>query len=234
MDNKRTQRNIIFSGIWVIWTISLIAFWRYRMAGEFLIILILIFSIIIYSMTLRLKKTAMFSRKTETPKAAEPITTVITEEKKPTPEQRLYTIIAKGTVFQGDINVDGDIQIWGKVSGNINVKDGVIRVMHAGQVEGELTAPDIIIDGLVKGICAANNLDILEHGELRGTSRCGSMSIKRGGIFTGQSEQVEHQAKAVAQQRVVSIKEGTNTNTNKDNKDKVIAPVENQLKENKK
>lgn len=171
----------------------------------------------------------MFSRKTETPKAAEPVAPVITEEKKPMPEQKLYTIIAKGTVFQGDINVEGDIQIWGKVVGNINVKDGVIRVMHAGQVEGELTAPDIIIDGLVKGICAANNLDILEHGELRGTSRCGSMSIKRGGIFTGQSEQVEHQAKSVAQQRVVSIKENTNVN-----KDKVIAPVENQLKENKK
>lgn len=55
------------------------------------------------------------------------------EEKKPMPEQKLYTIIAKGTVFQGDINVDGDIQIWGKISGNINVKDGVIRVMHAGR-----------------------------------------------------------------------------------------------------
>ncbi|HCH51726.1 MAG TPA: hypothetical protein DEV59_13710 [Proteus sp.] len=229
MDNKRTQQNIIFSGIWIIWVIALIAFWRYKIAGEFLIILILIFSIIIYSMTLRLKKTAMFSRKTETPKAAEPITTVINEEKKPMPEQRLYTIIAKGTVFQGDINVEGDIQIWGKVAGNINVKDGVIRVMHAGQVEGELAAPDIIIDGFVKGICAANNLDILEHGELRGTSRCGSMSIKRGGIFTGQSEQVEHQAKAVAQQRVVSIKEGAHTNKEKD-----VAPVETPLKENKK
>ncbi|MBG6029601.1 polymer-forming cytoskeletal protein [Proteus hauseri] len=229
MENKRTLRNIIFSGIWIIWTLALIAFWRYQMAGEFLIILILIFSITIYSMTLRLKKTAMFSRKTETPKAAEPVAPVITEEKKPMPEQKLYTIIAKGTVFQGDINVEGDIQIWGKVAGNINVKDGVIRVMHAGQVEGELTAPDIIIDGFVKGICAANNLDILEHGELRGTSRCGSMSIKRGGIFTGQSEQVEHQAKSVAQQRVVSIKESSNAN-----KDKVIAPVENQLKENKK
>lgn len=229
MDNRRTQQNIIFSGIWIIWVIALIAFWRYRIAGEFLIILILIFSIIIYSMTMRLKKTAMFSRKTEAPKVAEPITTVISEEKKPAPEQRLYTIIAKGTVFQGDINVEGDIQIWGKVAGNIKVKDGVIRVMHAGQVEGELSAPDIIIDGFVKGICAANNLDILEHGELRGTSRCGSMSIKRGGIFTGQSEQVENQAKAVAQQRVVSIKEGANTNKEKD-----AAPVETPLKENKK
>ena len=142
----------------------------------------------------------MFSRKTETPKAAEPIAPVMAEEKKPMPEQKLYTIIAKGTVFQGDINVDGDIQIWGKISGNI----------------------------IVKGICAANNLDILEHGELRGTSRCGSMSIKRGGVFTGQSEQVEHQAKAVAQQRVVSIKEGT-VNTNKES-----VTAESKLKENKK
>ena len=42
----------------------------------------------------------MFSRKTETPKAAEPIAPVVSEEKKPMPEQKLYTIIAKGTVFQ--------------------------------------------------------------------------------------------------------------------------------------
>lgn len=72
-----------------MWTLALIAFWRSKMAGEFLIILILIFSIIIYSMTLRLKKVAMFSRKTETPKTAEPVAPVITEEKKPMPEQKV-------------------------------------------------------------------------------------------------------------------------------------------------
>lgn len=219
MDNKQIQQNIIFTGIWIVWGLALIAYWRNKMAGEGIIVLIFFFCLIIYYTNLRLKKIAMFSRKTETPKAVtvEPIAPVVTEDKKPTPvpEQKMYTIIAKGTLFQGDITVEGDIQIWGKVTGNINVKDGVIRIMHAGQVEGELTAPDIIIDGFVDGICAANNLDILEHGELRGTSRCGSMSIKRGGVFTGQSEQVQSQAKSVAQQRVVSIKESAQVNKDK-------------------
>lgn len=231
MNNKQILQHIIFSGIWIIWTLTLFAFWLDKLTGELLFLLILILSVVIYSITLRFKKIAMFSRKTETSKVIEPVTPIVvaTEETKPIAEQKLYTVIAKGTAFHGDITLEGDIQIWGKVTGNINVKDGVIRIMHAGQVEGELTAPDIIIDGLVKGICAANNLDILEHGELRGTSRCGSMSIKRGGIFTGQSEQVEHQAKSVAQQRVISIKDGT-----QNNKEKLIESTERQLKENKK
>ncbi len=89
--------------------------------------------------------------------------------------------------------------------------------MHAGQVEGELTAPDIIIDGFVKGICAANNLDILEHGELYVALVVVAVCQLNVAVsLLGQSEQVEHQAKkAVAQQRVVSIKEGT-VNTNKE------------------
>ncbi|WP_162505634.1 hypothetical protein [Candidatus Arsenophonus triatominarum] len=52
----------------------------------------------------------------------------------------------------------------------------------------------MIIDGLVDGACLGNNLDILEHGELRGISH---MSIKRGGIFIGQSEKIEHQSEKV-------------------------------------
>ncbi|MBT9431241.1 polymer-forming cytoskeletal protein [Candidatus Sodalis endolongispinus] len=106
-------------------------------------------------------------------------------------EKQRATLIAKSAVFAGDIDIEGDIHIWGKITGNIRVKEGAIHVMHAGQVEGELLAPEIIIDGKVEGTCCATTLDILEHGELHGVSRCAGMTIQRGGQFVGQSESGE-------------------------------------------
>lgn len=106
-------------------------------------------------------------------------------------EKQRATLIAKSAVFTGDIDIEGDIHIWGKITGNIRVKEGAIHVMHAGQVDGELLAPEIIIDGKVDGTCCATTLDILEHGELHGVSRCAGMTIQRGGQFVGQSESGE-------------------------------------------
>ncbi|MDC9593781.1 bactofilin family protein [Xenorhabdus sp. IM139775] len=152
----------------------------------------------------------MFGKKTTEAPAASSVTPIIgikAEEKKlPEAETRPNTIIAKNSVFKGDIDMEGDIQVWGKVIGNIRVKGGAIRIMHAGKVEGELNAPEIIIDGHVEGTCCAETLDILEHGELRGISRCGSMSIRRGGLFVGQSEQVENKKKSDIE-RVISIRD---------------------------
>ncbi|MDC9606008.1 polymer-forming cytoskeletal protein [Xenorhabdus griffiniae] len=152
----------------------------------------------------------MFGKKTTEAATASSATSTMgikPEEKKlPEAEIRPNTIIAKNSVFKGDVEMEGDIQIWGKVVGNIRVKGGAIRIMHAGKVEGELNAPEIIIDGHVEGTCCAETLDILEHGELRGISRCGSMSIRRGGLFFGQSEQVDNKKKP-EMERVISIRE---------------------------
>ncbi len=99
------------------------------------------------------------------------------------------TIIARNASFVGDIEDSGDIQIYGKIVGNINITEGSIRIMNTGYVKGQLNAPEIIIDGQVHGSCYAENIDILEHGMLRGTSCCENISIKRGGVFVGQSEE---------------------------------------------
>lgn len=98
------------------------------------------------------------------------------------------TVIAGGTEFTGNIEVEGDIQVHGKIFGNISVKEGTLHIMHAGRVEGILEAPEIIVDGSIEGTGIAHAIEILEHGELRGTIRCSSLSIRRGGVFIGQSE----------------------------------------------
>ncbi|HGJ5875653.1 MAG TPA: polymer-forming cytoskeletal protein [Arsenophonus sp.] len=119
---------------------------------------------------------------------------VMKGDKESDPKQKDVTIISAESFFKGNIPVAGDIQVWGHIKGNVTVTEGTIHIMQDGKIEGEIEAPNIIINGLVDGVCLANNLDILEHGELRGISRASHMSIKRGGIFIGQSEKIEHQS----------------------------------------
>lgn len=122
---------------------------------------------------------------------------VMKSDKKSDAKQKEVTIISEESFFKGNVTISGDIHVWGHIKGNVTVTEGTIHIMQGGKIEGEIEAPDMIIDGLVDGACLGNNLDILEHGELRGISRVSHMSIKRGGIFIGQSEKIEHQSEKV-------------------------------------
>ncbi|MBC8949636.1 cytoskeletal protein CcmA (bactofilin family) [Xenorhabdus ehlersii] len=210
MTMYRFSDNAFLCSVWLLWGITL-GLYLYGAHFSCTMTAILSFlALVFYFMKMKLRINAMFGKKiTEaaTASSATPAMGIKPEEKKlPEAEIRPNTIIAKNSVFKGDVEMEGDIQIWGKVVGNIRVKGGAIRIMHAGKVEGELNAPEIIIDGHVEGTCCAETLDILEHGELRGISRCGSMSIRRGGLFFGQSEQVDNKKKP-EMERVISIRE---------------------------
>ncbi|MGP1939016.1 MAG: bactofilin family protein [Arsenophonus sp. ET-DL9-MAG3] len=118
---------------------------------------------------------------------------MIKGDKKNDPKQKDVTIISKKSFLKGNITISGNIYVWGKIKGNIIVTEGTIYIMQCGKIEGEIEASNIIIDGLVDGVCFGNNLNILEHGTLQGISRVSHISIKSGGIFIGQSEKIEHQ-----------------------------------------
>lgn len=210
MTMYRFLDNAFLYSVWLLWGIAL-GLYLYGAHFSCAMTAILSFlALVFYFMKMKLRINAMFGKKTTEAATASSATSTMgikPEEKKlPEAEIRPNTIIAKNSVFKGDVEMEGDIQIWGKVVGNIRVKGGAIRIMHAGKVEGELNAPEIIIDGHVEGTCCAETLDILEHGELRGISRCGSMSIRRGGLFFGQSEQVDNKKKP-EMERVISIRE---------------------------
>lgn len=98
------------------------------------------------------------------------------------------TIIASGTVLKGNINLEGDIQIYGIVIGDISVTEGTIKLMRSGNIEGNLTATHITVDGCINGVCVSEHLEILEHGRLKGIVKGSNFSIKKGGVFIGQSE----------------------------------------------
>ncbi|MEP4485895.1 MAG: polymer-forming cytoskeletal protein [Halioglobus sp.] len=64
------------------------------------------------------------------------------------------TLVSRDTVVVGDIHFGGALDIEGTVQGNIIAKpgtDAVVRVIDKGCVEGEIRAPEVIINGRVEG-----------------------------------------------------------------------------------
>lgn len=198
MNRKTKQRcpdGLWLNGAWTVWILALAAY----LTDKTLLCVAAAFAALgllgLYFVKTRVDNRTMFGKKmpAQAPLPPEPAPAPAPAPAVASPrlEKQRATLIAKSAVFAGDIDIEGDIHIWGKITGNIRVKEGAIHVMHAGQVEGELLAPEIIIDGKVDGTCCATTLDILEHGELHGVSRCAGMTIQRGGQFVGQSESGE-------------------------------------------
>lgn len=154
----------------------------------------------------------MFRKKTqETAEAVENISTAagtpacVVESAQVVQGSRRCTIVAQNTVFSGNTEIEGDIQVYGKMLGQINLKDGILYVMRGGFIDGEFTAPCIIVNGRVEGTCISENIEIHEHGEMEGISRSGSLSIRPGGSFIGQSERLAVVHKEPESERVVKI-----------------------------
>ncbi|QXO64453.1 bactofilin family protein [Morganella morganii] len=113
-------------------------------------------------------------------------------------ESRQPTVISKETRLTGDLEISGNLQIWGKIKGQIKARSGTVSIMQSGVVEGDIIAETLLIDGVLSGTCTAEQAEILEHGELNGICRASAFSIRKGGTFIGQSEPYVPAGKATA------------------------------------
>lgn len=98
------------------------------------------------------------------------------------------TIIGADCVIQGDIKLDGNIEVYGQIKGNVTSGTCKVSVMDNGSIEGDVIAEHVSINGRLAGVCHARNIEILQKGVLNGVCRAEMFSINTGGIFIGQSE----------------------------------------------
>ncbi|CNE56094.1 Integral membrane protein CcmA involved in cell shape determination [Yersinia kristensenii] len=184
-------KNVALSLLWVVWGACLVSYIVYNLFFYLLLAptLFLIFILI----------NIMFKKKTSSHDkvsimASSSLQSSAPLSGSPSDSTKTNTIIAVGTKLKGNINLDGDIQIYGVVIGDIIVNEGTLRLMRSGHIEGNLTAPHITVDGRVEGVCVSDNLEVLENGRLNGIVKGSNFSIKKGGVFIGQSEIAEESA----------------------------------------
>jgi cytoskeletal protein CcmA (bactofilin family) len=96
------------------------------------------------------------------------------------------SLIAVGAELQGDLRFQGAVQVDGKVSGNLVTSEGLVRVSVQGQVEGEIRAPNIVIDGEVIGdVHASAHLELGARARVRGNLYYGLMEMAMGAQIEG-------------------------------------------------
>ncbi|TBU76850.1 hypothetical protein DNK06_16305 [Pseudomonas daroniae] len=96
------------------------------------------------------------------------------------------SLIAAGAAFRGDLEFQGAVQVDGRVLGNILTGEGLVRVSVDGQVEGEVRAPHVVIDGEIIGdVYASQHVELGPRARVRGNLYYGLMEMARGAQVEG-------------------------------------------------
>ena len=104
------------------------------------------------------------------------------------------SLIAAGAVFRGDLEFQGAVQIDGKVLGDILTEQGLVRVSVEGQVEGEVRAPHVVIDGEIVGdVYAGQHVELGPKARVRGNLYYGLMEMAMGAQVEGGLRPIKEQ-----------------------------------------
>ena len=115
----------------------------------------------------------------------EPASTPLYEEEPfdelPTlPKAKNSTIIAPGITFTGVIRGEGNVQVEGRLEGEIDLKGGVV-VATGGVVQGPITADGVRVAGDVQGsITAREHLCLERTGGIHGDVTTASLVVENG------------------------------------------------------
>ncbi len=100
-------------------------------------------------------------------------------------DRELNTIIGKGSVIDGNINIKNSLRIDGKIKGEIT-STGTVTVGSDGEVEGTINANNAIIGGKVRGKMNIKGKIVLEKNSvLIGDLLTNKLTISEGAIFDG-------------------------------------------------
>ena len=95
------------------------------------------------------------------------------------------SIISEDLEVNGDINMTGDLIIYGKVYGNIK-STGVINMAKGSIIDGHIKAKKIFISGSINGNLDIENKVVIEaSGILHGNIKASIITIEEGANFDG-------------------------------------------------
>lgn len=102
------------------------------------------------------------------------------------------TIIGKSVTVDGTFISDENVEFFGKMVGSMKVH-GTLYIRPDAEVQGDIEASNIMIDGSVEGNCkAVSDVHILSRGSVKGDVFVGSQFIVTpGAVFLGSSSMLE-------------------------------------------
>ena len=112
------------------------------------------------------------------------------------------SLVAAGTVLNGDITFRQELVIAGTVNGSVTCSgedSGVIRILDGGSFTGEITAPTVEIAGKVDAtVTGTNSVSIGSTAQVSGVIRFYKLAISPGAVITGELVTMAEDAKPTA------------------------------------
>lgn len=112
-----------------------------------------------------------------------------------------HTLISRATRVNGDLHFTGELQIEGKVTGNIyadDEKDAKLVIADTGIVEGEIRAPVVIVNGKIIGnVYSSKHLELAAKGNVTGTVHYTSIEMVKGAQLNGSMVNNQQQATGI-------------------------------------
>jgi cytoskeletal protein CcmA (bactofilin family) len=95
------------------------------------------------------------------------------------------SLIAAGTIVDGDVSGDADLQVDGIVRGNISATH--LSVGEAGKIEGASKAESVEVRGSVVGSISAKQVKLLTGSSVQGDISHEQLVVEPGATFEGRS-----------------------------------------------
>ncbi|MBD8165535.1 bactofilin family protein [Erwinia persicina] len=198
---SETKKQGCLWGVWLCWGMSIIAF---LLSTRTVLLLSLAgmacFSLLLIISSLYTKRMMTnvfnFNRKEEerateklpSPAKAEPSTLLPSSLNDDNSTKE--TVISIGTVLRGEITNENNITINGVVEGDLTSQKST-QIGKEGKVIGKIKSLKLVVNGLLKGSCYARTVIIMSRGRIEGEVYASEFSIEKGGVFIGNSHQIE-------------------------------------------
>lgn len=128
------------------------------------------------------------------------------------------TLISSKTEIVGDIKFKGGLQVEGVIKGNLVAEPGnsaIVRISDTGRIEGQINAPNVVVNGAVVGdIHATEYIELAKKARVQGDVYYHKMEMVLGSEVNGK---LVHQGKDKLKQLNKSTGEeqsSIQTNTN--------------------
>lgn len=102
------------------------------------------------------------------------------------------TIIAQDAEFTGDLCFTGALQVDGRIVGNVQADQGLVRISEHGSIEGIVRAPSVLINGQVTGdVHASEHLEVDAKARISGDLYYRFMEMVMGAKISGNLNYLE-------------------------------------------
>ena len=116
----------------------------------------------------------------------------------------ISSIIGPDLEISGDINIKGDLLIYGKVEGNINC-EGLLTMNVGSSVKGNINTCDALINGQIDGdLSATKKVCLNKDSKLLGNLKASILIVYEGASFNG-SCAVNKSSKKISESKNIKV-----------------------------